>query len=379
MKLLITGDFCPQDRIAALIDNNEKGVFGTGVMQCIATADYTITNFECAVADASVPGIPKCGPHLHCSDKVLHYLKECGFDCVTLANNHFRDYGEEGVRRALTALKENGIDYMGGGESIDEACKTLYKIINEISVAFINVCENEFSIAGESRGGSAPLDVIDVCHRIKEARELGTQYVIVIIHGGHEYWQYPSPRMKKWYRFFVESGADVVVNHHQHCYSGYEEFHGKTIFYGLGNFCFDHPKKRSCTWNEGFMVLLDIKENGIGYDLIPYRQCDESPSVEVMMGTLKQTFDQTINAISKIIADDRLLEEKWNEYVNKRSKTVVTPFTPYFTSYARAAAGRHWLPYMLPKRKVADMLNFIQCEAHRDLLSWALQTKLENI
>ncbi len=379
MKLLITGDFCPQNRIARKIENDEKDVFSTAVLEQIAKADFAVTNFECAVADASAPGIPKCGPHLHCSDKAVRFLKDAGFDCVTLANNHFRDYGDEGVKRTLAALKEQGIDYVGGGENIGEAIKTLYKSIDGISVAFINVCENEFSIAGESRGGSAPLDVIDVCHRIKAARGLETQYVIVIIHGGHEHWQYPSPRMKKWYRFFVENGADVVINHHQHCYSGYEEFQGKPIFYGLGNFCFDHPKKRGCIWNEGYMVLLDIKENGIVYDLIPYRQCDESPSVELMMDSLKQSFYQTVNVVSKIIADDRMLEEKWNEYVNKRSQTVVTPFTPYFTGYARAAAGRHWLPYMMPKRKVTDMLNFIQCEAHRDLLSWALQTKLENI
>lgn len=377
MKLLITGDFCPQDRIARKIENNEKDMFSEAVLEQIAQADYAVTNFECAVADASVPGIPKCGPHLHCSDKAVCILKEAGFDCVTLANNHFRDYGDEGVKRTLAALKEQEIDYVGGGENIEEACKTLYKSIDGQSFVIINVCENEFSIAGESRGGSAPLDVIDVYHRIKEAKTQGTKYVIVIVHGGHEHWQYPSPRMKKWYRFFVESGADVVVNHHQHCLSGYEEFQGKPIFYGLGNFCFDHPKKRGCNWNEGYMVLLDIQETGISYELIPYRQCDESPSLELMTGPQIQVFEQKVYAISKTIADDRVLEETWNGYVNIRSQTVVTPFTPFFTSYARAAAGRHWLPYMMPKRKVADMLNFIQCEAHRDLLTLAMQKILE--
>lgn len=377
MKILITGDFCPRDRIARKIENDEKDVFSKAVLEQIAKADYAVTNFECAVADASVPGIPKCGPHLHCSDKAVRYLKTSGFDCVTLANNHFRDYGDVGVKLTLAALNDRGIDYVGGGVNIEEAIKTLYKTFDGFNVAFINVCENEFSIASGNRGGSAPLDVIDVCHRIKEAKTQGTKYVIVIVHGGHEHWQYPSPRMKKWYRFFLESGADAVVNHHQHCFSGYEEFRGKPIFYGLGNLCFDHPKKRGGIWNEGYMVLLDIQETGIRYDLIPYRQCDESPSVELITGSQKQSFDQMVNAISKTIADDRMLEEKWNDYVNKRSQTVVTPFTPYFTGYARAAAGRHWFPYMMPKRKVADMLNFIQCEAHRDLLSLAMQKKLE--
>lgn len=43
--------------------------------------------------------------------------------------------------------------------------------------------------------------------------------------------------MQEIYRFFVDIGADAVINHHQHCYSGYEVYKEKPIFYGLGNFC----------------------------------------------------------------------------------------------------------------------------------------------
>lgn len=376
MKLLIAGDYCPQERVAKLIEEGKVTAIFKEVDPYLADADYSIVNFECAVADANSKPIPKCGPNLRCSAKAVKSLKEAGFDCVTLANNHFRDYGDEGVRRTLDALKAHGVDYVGGGESIDEACRVLYKSIDGISVAIINVCENEFSVASEQRGGSAPIDVVDVCRRVKDAK-CKARYVIVIVHGGHEHWQYPSPRMKNWYRFFVENGADAVVNHHQHCYSGYEEYLGKPIFYGLGNFCFDHPKKRGGIWNEGYMVLLDITETGIGFELKPYVQCDEKPIVEVMTGSRKQTFDQKIVDINNTIVDDGLLGDKWNDYVEKRSRTVITPFTPYLTGYARAASGRHWLPYMMPKRKVADMLNFIQCEAHRDLLSLAMQKKLE--
>ncbi len=377
MKLLITGDFCPQDRVARKIENGEKDVFSTMVLKQLAQTDYAITNFECAVADATITGIKKCGPHLRCSDKAVQFLKEAGFDCVTLANNHFRDYGDEGVKRTLAALNAHEIDYVGGGENILEASKTLYKIIDGISIAIINVCENEFSIASESRGGSAPLDVIDVCHRIKDAKSRGTKYVIVVVHGGHEHWQYPSPRMKKWYRFFVESGADAVVNHHQHCFSGYEEYQGKLIFYGLGNFCFDYPKKRDCIWNEGYMVLLDIKEAGIKHELIPYRQCDETPTVELMTAPQKQSFNKTVQAISNTIKDDSLLYEKNTIFLKNKKDTILCPFTPYMNEYIRVAVGRHYLPYLIPKKKMAQMLDFVSCEAHRDILVESLQEHLE--
>lgn len=49
-----------------------------------------------------------------------------------------------------------------------------------------------------------------------------------------------------------------MVNHHQHCFSGYEIYNNKYIFYGLGNFCFDNPVKRNSIWNEGYMLSLNF-------------------------------------------------------------------------------------------------------------------------
>ena len=52
----------------------------------------------------------------------------------------------------------------------------------------------------------------------------------------------------------MDIGADVVVNCHQHCFSGCEIYNGKHIFYGLGNFFFDWPERRNGMWNKGYML-----------------------------------------------------------------------------------------------------------------------------
>lgn len=85
--------------------------------------------------------------------------------------------------------------------------------------------------------------------------------------------------MQETYRFFIDTGADAVVNHHQHCYSGYEIYHDKPICYGLGNFCFDEDGRRECFWNEGYLVKLDFVNENIDFELIPYTQCNETASV----------------------------------------------------------------------------------------------------
>ena len=59
----------------------------------------------------------------------------------------------------------------------------------------------------------------------------------MIVHGGHECYNLPSPRMQKQYLFYADQGADIVVGHHTHCISGYEVYKGVPIYYSLGNFC----------------------------------------------------------------------------------------------------------------------------------------------
>lgn len=103
-----------------------------------------------------------------------------------------------------------------------------------------------------------------------------------LYHGGKEHYQLPTPRMQKDYRFFVDAGADVVINHHQHCYSGYEQYNDKYIFYGLGNFCFESTLRNSI-WNEGYMLKLKF-EDIISFELIPYVQCDDKAGVFIMQG-----------------------------------------------------------------------------------------------
>lgn len=366
MKVLIAGDYCPLDRVARKIATNDTGGIFSSVKDTVLSADYSVVNFECAVVDGKASPISKCGPCLKCSPEGVSVLKNAGFKCVTLANNHFRDFGNEGVRASLRCIKDSGFDYVGGGENIEEAESVLYKVFEDGTLAIINVCENEFSIASASRGGSAPLDTVKLYHRIQEARAKA-DFVLLIVHGGHEHYQLPSPRMKELYRFFIEVGADAVVNHHQHCYSGYEFYNGKPIVYGLGNFCFDSKGKRSGIWNEGYLAILDFTADWIQLDIKPYVQCDETPSVRPMVDEEKQRFDARIKELNAIIADDKTLANSMKEFCHGRRSSIMNVFGPYTNRYVRAAAARCLIPYFLPKVKALEMIDYISCESQRDV------------
>ena len=379
-KILIAGDLCLQDRTAnASLDT---------LLQChqscvpyIQSADYAIVNLECAVVTSDMPRpIKKAGPALKCTDKVLNFAKELGFNACTLANNHFADYGDAGVEETLTALKQSGLDYVGAGLNLQDAERILYKTINGKNFAFINACEHEFTIATETKAGCNPLNPIRLSYQIKDAKSKA-DYVIMIIHGGHEEYQLPSPRMQETYRFFMDMSADVIVNHHQHCYSGYEIYQGKPIIYGLGNFSFDENGLRGMTWNEGYMLSLSFGDE-ISFELIPYIQNNEQIGVQLMSGEQKNKFKAHIKQLNSIIADPHQLQECWNTKAEALRNDYMNPLQPY--QYSRLAAlARH---HLLPKKLIAKLLpeymtetrrlflkSYFQCESHCDIMNKLLQ------
>ena len=370
MNVLVAGDFCPQSRVAELFANQDFETVLCEISPFIKQVDYSILNFECPVCEGDEKPIEKCGPNLKCSIKGLEAIKWAGFNCVTLANNHFLDYGAKGVENTLSACSSLGISTVGGGGDLEQASQTLYLSLCGKKLAIINCCEHEFSIATETSAGSNPLNPIQQYYAIKEARNQ-SDYVLVIVHGGHEYYQLPSLRMQETYRFFVEAGADAVVNHHQHCYSGYETYKGKPIFYGLGNFCFDGNLGGGNEWYEGYMVVLTFDEE-ISYKILPYTQGAYGVGIKM---TKPDSFDDTLERLNNIINNpDRLKEEqnKYYESVIQSSKNVLNPVVNRYLSFLQS---HHLLPSIVSKKWVSIIHNHIMCEAHRDRLLYYLNNK----
>ena len=361
VKILVCGDYCPQDRVQKLIESQDyNSIFGE-ILTYTENADCSIVNLEAPVVNSDAYPIDKCGPNLKCSPSAVKALKYGGFSMVTLANNHFNDFGIQGVKDTLEECAKNGIDTVGGGLNLSEASRVVYRDIKGVKFAFINCCEHEFSIATNDSGGSNPLNPIKQYYAIQEALRTADK-VFVIVHGGHEHYQLPSPRMKEIYRFFIDAGADVVINHHQHCYSGYEIYNNKPIFYGLGNFSFDRDNKKNSIWNYGYMVLLSFDNESINYELIPYNQGNEKPGIEVLSD--RESFTASIVKMNALIADDAKLKESHLSFMKSTSNGYLMTFEPYQNRYLNALYKRSLLPSFLGKKRILRLLNILECEAH---------------
>lgn len=374
MNIIVAGDFCPRDRVALAFEQENYASVLSEVQSFTSEADYSIVNFECAVVTGDAKPIEKCGPNLRCSPKGVAAVKYAGFNCVTLANNHFRDFGDDGVKETLKTLDEHGVDHVGGDMNLEEASQILYKDIAGQKLAIVNCCENEFSIATTNNAGSNPLNPIKQYYAIKEARKQ-SDYVLVIVHGGHEHWQLPSPRMQETYRFFVDAGADVVVNHHQHCYSGYEVYNGKPIFYGLGNFCFDKPEKRSGMWTEGYAVSIDFSSQKISFSILPYQQCAEEAKVAFVQ---RDVYNNRLLELNDIIASSEKLAEETQVYFTQGFGKYSGILEPFRNKFYRACMQRGLLPSFITKERLLIAEDYICCESHRDRFVYYLNSTLNS-
>ena len=225
---------------------------------------------------------------------------DCGFDAVTIANNHMYDYGGEALVDTRELLLQKGIQVTGGGKDLDEARQPAIVSRNGVKVGFLGYCSvlplggeagvNKPGIAPlrvktyyEPRGPHAPTRV----HTEPDERDLRmiledvtalrkrVDIVIPVFHWGIVW----VPRIVADYQVTVahaciDAGADMVLGHHAHVPKGIEVYKGKAIFYSLSNFCMTKPSgPHAAAWGEAPWVhgtLRNYTEQDPEYPLLPY-------------------------------------------------------------------------------------------------------------
>lgn len=363
MKILIAGDLFVSDQFynANIIDKSVQDLF--------SKADYRIVNLEAPITEDNPKNkIIKTGPHLRMSsDTIMPYLHQLKIDAVTMANNHILDYGYKGVKDTFKELVDHKIKYIGAGNDLTEARKPLSLHKDGMKIAILNFCENEWSIAEDDSPGANPMDIIDNTNQIREAKASHDK-VIVIVHGGHEYYNLPSPRMQKQYRFYADQGADIVVGHHTHCISGNEVYKGVPIYYSLGNFLFTKNNIND-EWYTGLILEVEITSEGFECQIHPVRQEKESFELSFLKDIDNEEVLGRFKTYSNVINNPDELLNNWKMYIEKQSKEYLNYWSPLASIENRYLSGilRRLGVNFINKKSASLHLNLMRCEAHHDL------------
>lgn len=376
MKVLITGDFAPTTaRLRSLLHSgNFESVFRDFRLKA-EDHDINITNLEAPITTHK-ERIRKVGPHLKTTLDAAKALNWAGFNLVTLANNHILDYGVDGLIDTLNACNHNEIAVVGAGKNLEDAAVPYYFEKEETSIAILNVCEEEFNIDRQSGAGVNSIDLIRNYHQIKQAREKA-DYIITIIHGGHEYYNLPSPKRQALFRHYIELGSHVVIGHHPHFHSGYEEYNGGIIFYSLGNFLFDAESYKPEAWYKGYGVSLTFNKGGkIDFSIIPYEQCGSQIGINTLSTRQVEQFREELNVLNQIVQNEELLNQRWSDFINEKRKKYLCRLLPMRNRYIDAFFYKLNLPLPFSRNAKLRILNSIRCMSHREIFISAIEKSL---
>jgi poly-gamma-glutamate synthesis protein (capsule biosynthesis protein) len=187
MNILITGDFFVSDAFVHNISISE------GLQKLFESSDLNILNLEGPVAEKNIKSrIQKTGPHIINNSEILAILKKLNIHLVTLANNHMMDYGPQALSDTMINCRENLINTVGAGMCLEEAQTPFIFEKGSVKLAVLNFAENEWATASIKQPGTNPLNIIENVRQIKRAREI-CDLVLVIVHGGHEFYPLPNP------------------------------------------------------------------------------------------------------------------------------------------------------------------------------------------
>ncbi|MCM8759814.1 MAG: CapA family protein [Candidatus Omnitrophica bacterium] len=203
----------------------------------LRASDISFCNLETVLCDTGIPAKKMDGKNtfvFKVSKKFAEVLVDAGFDVVSIANNHIRDFGVYGENETKRVLMENGIQFVSKSGEIAKFT------IRGTKIWFVG-----YSSGYENRSISNPDEVF------KEIKNLAEQCDILVVsfHAGGE--GEHALHIKNEIEFFlgenrgnviflahgaIDNGADLILMHGPHVPRAVELYKDRFIAYSLGNF-----------------------------------------------------------------------------------------------------------------------------------------------
>jgi poly-gamma-glutamate synthesis protein (capsule biosynthesis protein) len=251
------------------------------VIQGLLKGDVIFTNLEAAVAEK--------GETVHegrgflTPPEAVDALQTFGVNLLSLSGNHAFDLKVTGVQNTLRAVDSRKIVHAGTGNNVTEASAPGYLHTPKGTVALIASASgliapgasatadrpgvNELRVEAGGKPNEATEDLPDgiantpnqedsqrILQSIREARQHAD--IVVVYQHNHVFSNHsfanvfmeglperlaPNEWLVKWTHAEIDAGADIVVMHGAPTLHGIEIYHGRPIFYDLGNFIYNLP------------------------------------------------------------------------------------------------------------------------------------------
>lgn len=233
---IMLGTNFPSEKFLAPNDGSELLAPVASILQ---NADITFGNLEGVLSDEEGK-VKSCSNPEICyafrsPSHYAKYLKESGFDVLSIANNHVGDFGEIGRKNTVANLEKEEIQFAG----LQDYPFSIFTKDN-ITYGFCAFAPNSGTVSiNDSK------KAIEIVSHLDSICDI----VIVSFHGGAEGAKYRNVTRQnelflgenrgnpyQFARTVIDAGADVVFGHGPHVTRAIDLYKDKFIAYSLGNF-----------------------------------------------------------------------------------------------------------------------------------------------
>lgn len=315
MRIRAAGDTTISHALGGSLEAGEKP--GDSALHLLAGGDVNIANLEVALTDEGYPGEKYAV--LTSEPAMAAEYARLGADVWSIATNHALDFGIDGLRRTMAALRDHDLAFAGAGEDIDAALAPVYVSARSGErVGFVNFCSvlPPGSRATSVRPGLAPIRIgqsyefdgvrldeqpgspptvhtwaietdVERAESVIADTAKNADIVVVALHWGVPWCYLPANQgpLAEYQRplahRLIDAGARVIVGHHAHAVQPME-FHGDgVVLYSTGNFVFHDTAELPADHRRVTPALKPILRSGPWFESAVFDVTVESDAVTV--------------------------------------------------------------------------------------------------
>lgn len=275
VTLVAVGDIMPGRTVEQkILKHNDWTYPFKETYQVTTTGDIVFGNLESPLIEG--PIVQAGGMVFRASPKSVEGLTFGGFNILSLANNHMKNQGTEGIQKTIEYLDNAGIKHTGAGLTETMAREPAVVEKKGVKFGFLAYVDSSFTPdsyeATASRSGSPFLNEQKLIEDITNLKD-NADVIIISMHAGAEYSIEPNQKQISFARTAIDNGASLVIGHHPHVVQPIERYKDGYIFYSLGNFIFDQMWSERT--RESVIAIITFKNTELdNIELIPIKIYD---------------------------------------------------------------------------------------------------------
>jgi poly-gamma-glutamate synthesis protein (capsule biosynthesis protein) len=241
-------------------------------------ADLGFANLEMPLGEAGQVRRGRA-PEFRSDAALLPALARAGVRVVSLANNHVMDCGATGLERTLAACEGAGLACAGAGADLAAARRPAELVVGARRVVVLAYAAPTRESARPDAPGPAPLVPALVEEDLGRWRPRA-DVLVVSVHWGSMYVDYPPPRVLEIAGLLERGGADLVLGHHPHVPQGWRRTGRCLTLFSLGDAVFDagagdFTARAGAAERRESAVFTALVADAPGLDVTPLRLDDD--------------------------------------------------------------------------------------------------------